>query len=604
MRRLEQLFHQAAQLGGYERAAFVSRIRESEPELGIELEALLEADGREGTFMGVPLVDAALDVIADTIHEVQPGRMLGRYTVVSPIGKGGMGEVFLAEDSQLGRKVALKLLPGRFTDSEDRLRRFVQEAKAASALNHPNIITIHEIGDADGTHFIATEFIEGRTLRGHLARGKLAASEALDIAIQVAGAIEAAHKAGIVHRDIKPENIMIRRDGYAKVLDFGLAKLSQAQPAADASVDSHLSTAIMNSTKPGMVIGTPRYMSPEQARGLVTDSRTDIFSLGVVIYEMIAGRAPFSGDTSLDVAAAIIGGEPSPLSEMAPEAPSGLERIVGKALRKDRRDRYQSMHDLLVDLKDLRDELAIGERREKREKGRIQAEQPTSRGKKSRMRLVLVAVGLVFAVAAGVALVLPYLRQTAPPATEAVAAPERSIRYWIEVQKYRNGKPYLEPIRLRDDINFEKDYKLRLHIGSSQSGYLYLLNEGPELDGGKPSYVVMFPTTANGSAFLDANRQVGIPEPTWFDFDGQSGTEKIWLVWADREVAELEAVKAFSNETDKGFVSDAGMRARVDAFLEATTPTATTVERNETTAEATVRARGDILVHIIRLSHR
>ncbi|MBK6424740.1 MAG: serine/threonine protein kinase [Blastocatellia bacterium] len=255
MRRLEELFHQAAQLDGEERAAFVSHVKTSEPELGLELQALLEADGREGTFLGVPAIEAALEVIEEAASEVHLGRTLGRYTVVSPIGKGGMGEVFLAEDSQLGRKVALKLLPGRFTDSEDRLRRFMQEAKAASALNHPNIITIHEIGDADGTHFIATEFIEGHTLRSHLAHRKLALAEAVDIAIQVTSAIEAAHKAGIVHRDIKPENIMIRRDGYAKVLDFGLAKLTEAQPPAEANVDSQLSTAIVNGTKPGMILG-------------------------------------------------------------------------------------------------------------------------------------------------------------------------------------------------------------------------------------------------------------------------------------------------------------------------------------------------------------
>lgn len=603
MRRLEELFHQAAQLRGDERAAFVARIKASEPELGLELQALLEASDREGTFMGVPAIDAALEVIAEAASDVHTGRSLGRYTVVSPIGKGGMGEVFLAEDSQLGRKVALKLLPGRFTDSEDRLRRFVQEAKAASALNHPNIITIHEIGDADGTHFIATEFIEGHTLRSHLAHRKLTLAAALDIGIQVTSAIEAAHEAGIVHRDIKPENIMIRRDGYAKVLDFGLAKLTEAQPPAEANVDSHLSTAIANGTMPGMILGTPKYMSPEQARGLVTDARTDIFSLGVVIYEMVTGHPPFSGDTSLDVAAAIISSEPAPLSEAVPGTPPELERIVSKALRKDRRDRYQSAHDLLVDLRNLKEELAFGERLEKNASSRVPMTESPGIGKKYRIGVVLAVVGLLIALPIAVVAVWPYIVPSAPPAAESVPAPERSISYWIQVQKYRDGKPYLEPIRLRDDINFEKDYRLRLHIGSTQSGYLYLVNEGPVLDGGVPSYVVMYPTTASQPALLAANQQVHIPEPGWFQFDGQEGIEKIWLVWADRAIDELEAVKQFSNARDKGLVGDAGLRASVNAFLESSSPAATSVERNEATAEATLLARGDILVHIIRLSH-
>lgn len=604
MRRLEELFHQAAQLRGDERAAFVTRIQASEPELGLELQALLEANDREGTFMGVPAIDAALEVIAEAASEVHAGQTLGRYTVVSPIGKGGMGEVFLAEDAQLGRKVALKLLPGHFTDSEDRLRRFVQEAKAASALNHPNIITIHEIGDADGTHFIATEFIEGHTLRSHLAHKRLTLAMALDIAIQVASALEAAHKTGIVHRDIKPENIMIRRDGYAKVLDFGLAKLTQVQPPSEANADSLLSTAIMNTTKPGMILGTPKYMSPEQARGLVTDARTDIFSLGVVMYEMVTGLAPFSGETSLDVAAAIISSEPAPLSEVVPGTPPELERIVGKALRKDRRDRYPSTHDLLVDLRNLKEELAFGERLEKNASSRVPATQsPRIEKKKYRIGIVLAAVGLLLAIPIVGLTVWPYLRPPAPPAAETIAAPERSIRYWIEVQKYRDGKPYLEPIRLRDDINFEKDYRLRLNVGSTQSGYLYLLNEGPVLDGGVPSYVVMYPTTASQPATLAANQQVHIPEPGWFQFDGQEGVEKIWLVWADRAVDELEAVKQYSNARDKGLVGDAGLRAGVDAFLKSNAPSAASVERSEATAEATLRGRGDILIHVISLSH-
>src|SRR5438477_6015695 len=230
---------------------------------------------------------------------IQAGTHFGRYEIRSPIGAGGMGEVYLAHDAQLNRPVALKLLPVGVTQDADRLRRFQQEARATSALNHPNILTIYEIGEADGTHFIATEFIDGTTLRDLLARERMKIDEVLDVSIQVASALAAAHEAGIVHRDIKPENIMLRRDGIVKVLDFGLAKLTE-QPRT-ATIDTSAPTKALVNTEPGMVMGTTHYMSPEQARGLETDARTDIWSLGCVLYELVAGRLPFAGQTTSDL---------------------------------------------------------------------------------------------------------------------------------------------------------------------------------------------------------------------------------------------------------------------------------------------------------------
>jgi len=265
-----------------------------------------------------------------------------------------MGEVYLAEDTRLGRQVALKLLRPDFTKNEGRVGRFQQEARAASALNHPNILTIFEIGQADDVHFIATEFIEGETVRQHMASTRMELRDVLDVAIQVASALAAAHQAGIVHRDIKPENIMLRRDGYVKVLDFGLAKLAERPvPVADADA---LTIAKVN-TDPGTVLGTANYMSPEQARGLAVDARTDIFSLGVVLYEVIAGRVPFAGATTTDVIIAIVEKEPGPLIRYAPDVPAELERIVTKALAKDREERFQTAKDLLIDLRRLKQRL-------------------------------------------------------------------------------------------------------------------------------------------------------------------------------------------------------------------------------------------------------
>jgi serine/threonine protein kinase len=263
---------------------------------------------------------------------IHAGTSLGRYQIHSLLGTGGMGEVYLAQDMNLGRRVALKLLPSEFTKDESRVRRFQQEARAASALNHPNILTIHEIGSVNSTYFIATEYIEGRTLRDHMSDAQMKTSEVLDVATQVASALAAAHAAGVVHRDIKPENIMLRLDRIVKVLDFGLAKLIERE-----ATDTEAPTLV--NTDAGVVMGTARYMSPEQVRGLAVDARTDVWSLGVVIHEMLTGRVPFAGETASDVIAAVLEREPQPLVSQEEEIPLELKRIVSKALRKDREER-------------------------------------------------------------------------------------------------------------------------------------------------------------------------------------------------------------------------------------------------------------------------
>ncbi|HVD59513.1 MAG TPA: protein kinase, partial [Gemmatimonadaceae bacterium] len=280
---------------------------------------------------------------------------ISHYRILDKLGAGGMGVVYLAEDLKLGRKVAIKVLGQEFTTNKDRLHRFEQEASAASNLNHPNILTIHEMGVDDGRHYIATEFIDGVTLRRKMTASQLETHEILDIAIQVASALEEAHTAGIVHRDIKPDNIMVRRNGYVKVLDFGLAKLTEKVDRSPS--DAEASTRVLVQTDAGVVMGTSHYMSPEQARGKPVDARSDIWSLGVVIYEMVAGRTPFEGETSTDVIVAITQKEPPPLARFAPHVPAELEWIVMKALRKDRDERYQTIKELLTDLRRLRQRL-------------------------------------------------------------------------------------------------------------------------------------------------------------------------------------------------------------------------------------------------------
>src|SRR5437867_3339719 len=276
-----------------------------------------------------------------------PGTKLGRYEIRAKIGEGGMGEVYLAQDIKLDRKLALKIFPAELTSHQDRLRRFTREAKAAAALTHPNIAHIYEIGEHDGVHFIAMEFIEGITLRDRMTSASMAISEAIEIITQVASALSAAHDAGIVHRDIKPENIMLRRrDGYVKVLDFGVAKITEPSLAGT-------DAATLVKTAPGIILGTVNYLSPEQARGLAVDARADIWSLGVVLSETLTGRKPFAGLTASDVIALILTRDPTPFKDLT-EVPPELQSIVMKTLAKAKEQRYQTMEDLAPDLKNYK----------------------------------------------------------------------------------------------------------------------------------------------------------------------------------------------------------------------------------------------------------
>jgi eukaryotic-like serine/threonine-protein kinase len=355
-RQIEHLYHAALERAPNERMAFLDYACGDDQDLRQEVESLLAYDERAQHLIETPPDTIAADMLAAEQPLSPIGRSLGHYRIISLLGKGGMGEVYRARDTRLGREVALKLLPAAFSTDKERLRRFEQEARAASALNHPNIVTIHEIGQVDSTHYIVTEFVEGDTLRQQMAKRKMGIVESLDVATQVASALSAAHTAGIVHRDIKPENLMVRPDGLVKVLDFGLAKLTEPRSATVGTFPPKINKSL---TEPGQVMGTPHYMSPEQARGVGIDARSDIFSLGVVLYEMIAGRPPFAGATPTDLIIAIVQEEPAALSRYAPEIPSEMEQVVSRALCKDQEGRYQTARELLLDLKGLKQRLEI-----------------------------------------------------------------------------------------------------------------------------------------------------------------------------------------------------------------------------------------------------
>jgi eukaryotic-like serine/threonine-protein kinase len=420
--QVANLYHAALERNAGERASFLRESCGGDEELRREVESLLAYEDQAENFIESPALEVAARMMVDRRDPNVAGQIINQYQIVSRLGAGGMGEVYLAEDTRLQRRVALKFLPSLNTQDEAHLRRFELEARAIATLSHPNVCTIHEVIETgEGRHCIVMEFIEGVTLRERIAGEQIETGEALDVAIQVASALALAHTAGIVHRDIKPENIMLRHDGYVKILDFGLAKLTERNSETP---DSEARTKIIeHKTTPGMVLGTVAYMSPEQARGLPVDSRTDVWSLGVVLYEMVTGQRPFAAPTATDVIISIVGREPEPLDRLAPSAPTQLAQIVSKALAKDREGRYLTAEDLLVDLKDLRREVDA----ETRPSGRVRAStRPSGRVRtapsdrhvnSSRLRpgrLAILAT-LVVALILGGFILARYLRQRSTP---------------------------------------------------------------------------------------------------------------------------------------------------------------------------------------------
>jgi serine/threonine protein kinase/tetratricopeptide (TPR) repeat protein len=355
---IERIFHSALDCEPDQVEGFLEKACAGDKYLRFEVKNLLTLHERVGDFIQDPVAGLATKIL--DAEDVDPlvGQTIGHYQLIEQIGAGGMGEVYLATDITTGRKAALKLLPQHFTGDPERLRRFEQEAQSVVALNHPNIVTVYEVGEDRATHYIASELIAGETLRDRLARGHIPVEEALDVTIQVTGALAAAHEVGIVHRDIKPENIMLRPDGYVKVLDFGIAKLTE-QPMPVAITDEDLGPETVLHTRLGSIVGTVRYMSPEQARGEPVRLQSDIWSLGTVLYEMLAGRAPFAGDSATEVIQAILTSEPPLFACNNTDIPAELQEIVTRALRKEPNERYSSARELVDALKAVRHRMEV-----------------------------------------------------------------------------------------------------------------------------------------------------------------------------------------------------------------------------------------------------
>ena len=618
-KQVSRIFQSAISLDDEARAAYVARQCGVDESLRVEVEKLIESHQRasEEKFIDGAAAEAGavLLIVDDEIGERQSslnkGQQFGSYLIIDALGAGGMGEVYLAKDSRLDRTVALKVLSPDISSDKRRMQRFRQEAKVASSLNQPNILTIFEFGEVDGLTFLATEYIDGQTLRDYMHANRLKVGEILDIAIQVLAALDAAHEAHIVHRDIKPENVMIRRrDRVVKVLDFGLAKLTEKRSSVltDHNADSEAATAFK--TAPGLVMGTVNYMSPEQAQAHAIDERTDIWSTGVMIYEMVSGLMPFKGATTSHTIVQILEKDPVPLSQFTSrKAPEELQRITSKALAKSPDERYQTAKDMLIDLRNLKKRLDVDaeiDRTSSQETPRVTvAAEEVDRGPQKKRALVLALIAMAVVTAAIFGINIWRSSRARPNASVAPPAPvvERSLTYWITVQKFRNDKAYQPPFTLAGEINFENDYRIRVNVRSLQPGYLYIINEGPPEGSAQPEYVMLFPSTTanNGSPLLAADQLVQIPEQHWFQFDEEQGTEKLWLVFSNGAVPELEAVKEFASTRTRGLITDPARSGVVQNFL--TTHSSSKPGYEKTEALTTLKTPGKLLVYAIKLEH-
>jgi serine/threonine protein kinase len=522
------------------------------------------------------------------------GARIGSYEIVAAVGAGGMGEVYRSRDMRLQRFAAIKVIKPDAADDEQ-VRRFETEALSASALNHPNILTVYEFGVHDGLHYLATEFIEGETLRERLRRGALPVRVAVDIALQAASALEAAHEAGLIHRDIKPENIMIRPDGYVKVLDFGLAKLAPGTAAAAENMTVSLRTT------PGVILGTVGYMAPEQVRGAPIDQRADLWSLGTVLHEMVSGRSPFAGQTVGDVIAAVLERQPPQLITTSPHVSPELARIVNKALSKTVDDRYQTSTDLMIDLRRLKAQL------DREAEGQISAPaapREVLRDRKAPSWRAVVAA-LIALLAVG-ATIWKSQQQTQPPEPAPASAPLaalRSFEFWFTVQEMRDGKAVGEPFESSPRTIFRHGWRFAVKVRSPEDGHVYMLNEGDSSEGRVLHH--LFPIAAQSGRVA-----AGSVLDTGFNtMDPNAGDEDLWIVWSAKPVPALEDAKAYVDASLASAHPTATLRDpllvdRIRRLLQEHRVVGDEVREGGGPGRIHASGRGDIVASLTPLEHR
>ena len=580
--RVKRLFLDACDIEPARRDDFLTAECAGDDTLRAEVAVLLAQLTESPTFAAHMPIPEALPLPSGSL-------IAGRYRIDGELGAGGMGRVYRATQLALNRTVAIKVISSVARASHEALARFEREAASVARLRHPHIVTVYDAGaDEEAGAFYAMELVEGRSLSDELSeRGVFPLPEAIEIMRQVASAVGAAHKAGVIHRDLKPANVMLDRSTglVAKVLDFGLAKL------VDGDAESPASPGVTTS---GAVFGTPLYMSPEQARAEPVDARTDVWSLGVMMYELVAGTTPFRGPSSAETFVAILRREPEPLDSAAEGVPNALVTLVDHALRKDPADRLATAGEFERALDRLAENLDVGAdlktlRFDVRDTAAARAhveaaaaalepnppsEPPEPPPKRNGVVIaVAVSVALLVAAFAGVRFMFQPLQPPSEPRAAAPApAPTRSLAYALVVQKYRNGVPYEEAIRLSREILFERDYRIRVLVSSGERGFLYVLNEGPRPASAEPTFNILFPspTTNGGRPELSPGVEVQLPERGWFRFDAERGTESLWLVWSEHSIAELDGLIAYANPKDLGAIGDPATARTVASFSPST----------------------------------
>ena len=544
----------ALALPAAERVSYLDRTCGHNPELRAEVESLIEASDTTAW-----LDKPAMPYTPKGVLEA--GQTIGQYLVLGELGSGGMGVVYKAKDQRLDRLVALKVLSAESREGREE-QRFLREARAASALNHPNIVTIYEFNRVDGTNFIAMEYIAGSTLQQLLADGPVPLEKGLDWTKQAAGALAQAHAAGIVHRDFKPGNIMVTAEGSVKVLDFGLASRS-------ATVARDLSVTVTSLTGPGATIGTPAYMSPEQVRGEAADHRSDIFSFGIVLYEIACGRRPFTGPDARVVLYQIEHHDPTPADQVIPSMPKRLSTLIEGCLRKDRSDRMQTMSAVRDELSCVLDSLGA-------------PVTPTRRDWTRRS----IAFGSAVSV---LGLAASLWNRDGREDTSLVDT--RTIKYSLEVQKAQNGVFVGDPYRAATSDTFRSGERFRLLFEPADRGFLYLISD--ETAGGR-SLWLLHPRGDRSALVTTAAKYTD-----WYVFDEQAGTERLWVVWTDKP---LEPLDSAAHTTADGQVADSAVAQRVRTLLKAL-PMSSPERQTDGRYHIQLHAAGGVIATLLELRH-
>lgn len=606
-RRVEELFHAALARGAGERAAFLADACAGDSSMRAEVERLLDADASSDTFLETPALGPRLYETAASPEpqaRIKPGETLnGRWVVGEELARGGIGAVYLARDSRLlNRPVVVKTLLDESLRNEWKVKKFKHEMEALARVEHRGIVGVLDAGEApDGTPFLVMQYVEGVSLASVISPGGMELRRVAGLVAQMGEALHAAHEAGVIHRDLKPGNVMLRLAGTAdeevKLIDFGIAKVFNPQ--------------VTTATATSLVVGSLAYMAPEQLRAEPLGAASDIYALGVIAYELVTGRKPFEPSTPYQLLEMQRAGVGVPPRRLRPDLPEAAQALMLRALSFRREDRPQNAREFGEALaRALDGPVPGGPGRTARSPSGLEAaaahgSRGVGRGMMVRRAPVLVAVLLLTLVAGAV--LFRQFRPQEPPAPQPPVA-LRTLSYWIVVQKYRNGKPYKDAFRLPREILFEEDDRMRVGVVSPQSGYLYIVNEGPLSVGGRPDFNLLFPTpTANdGAALLTPGRPVIIPEEGRkpFRLDAQQGTEKLWLVYSARSIDEFEAVRGVVNAPQRGGeIGDPAQAAAVEKFLREHAASQPQAENDAQNRQTTLRVAGDVLVHLITLEH-